>query len=149
MPLIARHDHQKIKVPFTDIYIVEPLPNRNPKNAFVVTVNVMFGDADFYEDIKFEFSEKEEKTLLQFLTFLNLKVAPAYSNGRGGDDRYETVIPEWKSWFGYDEDTEVAGRFCDEWPSNWDIGGEATLEHVDVVYYNIDGTPHSVELDHD
>lgn len=133
-------------VEFTDIYPTEALPNTNPKSKYVVKVKVMFGDADFYEDVKFEFTPNEEREILRFLNFLNQKVATAYPNGRGGDDKYESVVEGWNEWFGVDEDGNY-GRFCDYWPSNWDLGGESTLENVDVTYYNSDGVGFSVAVD--
>ena len=132
---------------FSEIYPTEPVANSNPKNMYEVKINVMYGDADFYEDLKFQFTVNEERELLSFLTFLKQKVAPAYSNGRGGDDRYSSVVEGWNDWFGYDEETEKSGKFADGWPANWGIGGEATLENVDVTYFSTEGVQHSVAVE--
>lgn len=142
-PIIRRHGKRKTEG-FTSIKPLEILPNTNPKSLYVAQVKVMYGDADFYETIEFKFRENsDEDLLIDFLNFLEQQVAPAYSNGRGGDDRYETVVKDWYKWFSVNDCGDY-GVFCDEWPSKWDLGGEATLENVSVVFFNESGEACSV-----
>lgn len=146
MSMITRRGSRKESQQITHLTVSKAVGDKNPRDTYQVNIRVMFGDADFYDTLNLQFGSYELPELIDFLNFLKSEVATAYPNGRGGSDYYESVVPSWATWFGYDEhEGNVGGRFCDEWPANWDMGGEATLESVDVVYYDAEGKAFEVE----
>lgn len=148
--LITRWDRRRgrgVDGAFSKIEKTTATVIHNPTNVYRVYIKVMFGDADFYDTFHLDIPEENEAKLIDFLNFLNLQVATAYPSGRGSDDDYELVVKDWNKWFGWDEKTNTYGVFSDCWPSNYDMGGESTLEKVDVVFFNEQGVSYDVNVE--
>lgn len=116
------HTYSKLKVGD----VVKP----EHKNEFEVRIKFMHGDADGYTwDSLYTEDGKEALNALNFLA----RCLVAFPNGMGGQDDYSKVQ-------GYEE-------FEDLIP--WDItccDGSASVETVELFYYNSRGLPHRVEF---
>lgn len=119
-------------------------------DVFHFKVNIYYGDGDFYENL--DFLVKDPKEALNFLDFLINHVGEAHPNGRGCDDHYREEVKDWDIWFGSGIEyvngkwvhNRKAGVFAEEWPSNDELGGEATFNSVEVHYYDESGIKYDV-----
>lgn len=129
-------------------YIGDPVDTL--RDIFQVTVIGYYGDADMYETLKFGFKDSDK--MVSFLNFLSTQLSVAYPNGRGGDQRYSAVVPDWNLWFGDEPfDGNPANQaesnwpmFSDEWGYNWDIGGELSFDSAYATYFDGNGIEHEV-----
>lgn len=128
-----------------------------PKDVYKFETHVYFGDADMYQTLIFFI--KDQNRAIEFADFLTNQLSVAYPNGRGGGDEYDYAnspdVPDWNIWFGdgsyYDEESDeylesdIQPEFPEEWPSNWEMGGEASYDWTKITYFDENGREFEVE----
>ena len=121
--------------------IVPPAPY---KNKYVVKMDFMHGDADFYdtEEAVYEDPEIVKKLLEVLKNCQNL-----YPRGKGGYDNYDEAEGFWLFFYMYDYD-EAPEDFEEldslNWPCN--EGCWSSLTGVTVTYFDANGIEHEVKV---
>ena len=118
-----------------------PTQETSPKDAFVIEVEFMHGDADQYSHDKITESKHTPiATMLQiangFETYFAAKKENYNKYCNGAWDTLQELIPD------FDE------VFADHWESNCFSDGEyaAAIENYQVYYYDLDGVKHNAEF---
>lgn len=83
--------------------VLDAIPrNANPRDAFVVHIRVMHGDADGYDTFQVgPFDASTDKEALKSLLRTLKAMDDRYPRGRGGGDEYSyNYVPGFEGWFG-------------------------------------------------
>lgn len=116
---------------------------RNPKNAYVIECEVMFGDADGKEMVTLgPFKESTDMEYLYEAIQACKNMKNAYPNGMGGDDNHNHV-EGYDLWFsgclieGLPKNDPRYKLSC-EWPQDPtnDYEGSASFEEYKIYYYD-------------
>jgi hypothetical protein len=126
------------------------------RDAFVVEVQVMYGDADGYGDFEIgPFAKDKDDALLEDFVTLCKGMDAAYPHGRGGDDNYNHV-PGFNEWFDSEnhlteEEWEALPQRQRDLGRDWPYdpqgdGVQASFEKYEVFYYDETGVKFDVKV---
>jgi hypothetical protein len=126
------------------------------RDAFVVEVKVMYGDADGYGNFEIgPFARDEDEALLGDFVTLCKGMDEAYKYGRGGDDDYNHV-PGFNEWFDsenhlteeqWDALPKKQQELCWDWPRDPQGDGiQSSFEKYEVFYYDETGVKFDVKV---
>lgn len=121
-------------------------------SIYEVEIDLMHGDADYYEKMCISGIKEEEENLLENLITTLKLMEKEYPNGRGGGDNYNNV-PGFNEWFCYEglsnSERENLDKRIDELYRDWsysEYGSQASLDGYKVYFFDENGKKYEVMI---
>jgi hypothetical protein len=127
------------------LVIADPVSSKNPKDAYVLTIKLYYGDADGYLDFVSKPIANNEFDLEDLYTQLKMVALVKEINDKGTGDReyngitgFQTVFPEWP----HDEQYAEVADYSD--PDDYRY---ASYDGHYVRYFDANGTEFQVKIE--